>query len=146
MKKIIATLIVIFYFTAPMVNAIEEVNTVEAPKWEEYVPKKYQNPRTDFSRGASIAELTVGIVLTDLLFTAPIGIPMICHATTKLKNIGYANKKVKFENGLQEAEKISNPDEKQLYYENLLKKCKFTEKKRQKQLKKMSKNKNEKLK
>ena len=57
------------------------------------VPEKYQNPRTFPNRGKNIAELSVGIVLTDLLITAPVGIPMIVHATTKMKNQSWYEKK-----------------------------------------------------
>ena len=74
-----------------------------------------------------------------MLLTAPIGIPMICHATTKIKNQGWYEKKIIFENGLKEAEHISNPAEKQAYYKKLLKKCKMTEEKHQKQLKRLEK-------
>ncbi len=146
-KKIISSSIIFSLFFAPMTFAAEEqennadinaeINngiSVQAPKWEEYVPAKYRNPRDDFSRGNAIAELSVGILLTDLLLTAPIGVPMICHSTTKLKNLGYADKKIIFEEGLIEAEKITDPREKQIYYKKLLKKCKFTEQKRQRQL------------
>ena len=125
--------------TQESTNEPESNISVQAPKWEEYVPDKYRNPRTDFSRGKSIAELSVGIALTDLLITAPIGIPMICHSSTKLKNLSYADKKIIFEEGLLEAEKITNPQEKQLYYNKLLRKCKFSEKTRQKQLQKKAK-------
>lgn len=97
---------------------------VEPPVWSDYVPQKYENPR-NFTRGKSIAELSVGILLTDLLITAPIGIPMIVHSTTKLKNKGYYDKKIKFEEGMAEAEKITDPVEKQKYYEKLIKDCKL---------------------
>lgn len=97
------------------------------------VAKSYPN------RGKNIAELSVGIVLTDLLITSPIGIPMVCHATTKMKNQGWYEKKIKFEKGLQDAENISNPAEKQAYYNNLLRKCRMTDKKHQKQMKKIEK-------
>lgn len=97
------------------------------------VAKSYPN------RGKNIAELSVGIVLTDLLITSPIGIPMVCHATTKMKNQGWYEKKIKFEKGLQDAENISNPAEKQAYYNNLLRECRMTDKKHQKQMKKIEK-------
>ena len=113
----------------------------DAPKWIEYVPTKYHNPRTDFKKGTAIAELVGGIVLTDLLFTAPIGIPMICHSTTKLKNIGWADKKDKYFDGLEEASKIKNPEERAEYYTKLRKKCKMTDKKHAKQLKRLEKEK-----
>lgn len=100
---------------------------VVAPKWEDYVPTKYQEPRM-FSRGKSIGELATGIVLTDLIITCPIGIPMVVHSTTKLKNIGYYNKKIKFDDGLMAAEQIKNPVEKQRYYDNLIKDCNFNPK------------------
>lgn len=63
--------------------------------------------------------------LTDLIITCPIGIPMIVHSTTKLKNRGYYERKVKFEEGLAEAEKITDPVEKQKYYDRLIKDCKL---------------------
>ena len=79
-------------------------------------------------------------MLTDLLITSPIGIPMICHATTKMKNQGWYEKKLIFERGLQEAENISDPAQKQAYYNKLLKKCKMTEKKHKKQKTKLHQN------
>ena len=147
MKKVFLFSILLSLVFAPVTFAdniqenTDELNdiSVQAPKWEDYVPAKYRNPRTDFSKGKSIAELSVGIALTDLLITSPIGIPMICHSATKLKNLSYANKKIIFEEGLIEAEKITNPQEKQLYYNKLLTKCKFSEKTRQKQLRKNAK-------
>ena len=111
----------------------------DAPKWIEYVPTKYHNPRIDFKKGTAITELVGGIVLTDLLFTAPIGIPMICHSTTKLKNIGWADKKDKFFVGLEEANNITNAEERSVHYDKLRKKCKMTDKKRAKQLKRLEK-------
>lgn len=144
MKKIISLLILLnFVGSSSSVLAINEVQQTEVkePVWEEYVPHKYQNPRNFPSKGKDIAELSVGIVLTDLILTAPIGIPMICHATTKMKNRGWYEKKIIFENGLKEAEKIKDPAEKQAYYDKLLKKCKMTEKKHKKQMKKLEKQK-----
>lgn len=112
--------------------------TVSTPVWNDYVPTKYENPR-QFTRGKSIAELSVGIFLTDLIITCPIGIPMIVHSTTKLKNQGYYEKKIKFEEGLQEAEKIKDPVEKQKYYDKLIKDCKLSTKYRDKKLNKQKK-------
>lgn len=114
---------------------------VKAPVWEEYVPEKYQNPRSFPNKGKNIAELTVGIVLTDLLITAPIGIPMICHSTTKMKNQSWFLKRQKFEAGLEQASTISDPAEKQAYYTKLKKECGLTEERHQKQLKKIAKQK-----
>ncbi len=141
MKKILSLILALFFVSSnSMVLAIEDtVEEVKAPVWEEYVPKKYQNPRTFPNRGKNIAELSVGIVLIDLLLTAPIGIPMTCHATTKMKNQGWYEKKIIFENGLKEAENIKDPVAKKAYYDKLLKKCKMTDKKHQKQLKKLEK-------
>lgn len=118
---------------------VQPAEPADAPKWVEYVPTKYHNPRTDFKRGTAIAELASGIVLTDLLLTAPIGIPMICHSTTKLKNIGWADKKNKYFEGIEEAKNIQSPNERQEYYDKLLKKCKMTETKHEKQLKRLEK-------
>lgn len=144
MKKIIALIGILgFIFTQSSAIAeslYENENEVMAPVWEEYVPKKYQNPRSFPSKGKNIAELCTGVVLTELLITSPIGIPMIVHSTTKMKNQGWYEKKKIYEAGLIEAETITDPVEKQEFYENLKKKCKFTEKRHKKQLKKMRKN------
>lgn len=145
-KSVIYALLLSFVLQSSAVFAAENTkntNNAEkfeavAPVWEEYVPEKYQNPR-NFTRGKSIAELSVGIFLTDLLITAPIGIPMIVHSTTKLKNKSYYDKKLVFEQGLEEAEKYTDPVEKQKYYDNLVKKCKLKEENRQKYLAKQAK-------
>lgn len=141
MKKQITSLLIISILSIAPTAIAENITTseVKAPVWEEYVPEKYQNPRQFPSKGKNITELSVGIVLTDLLITSPIGIPMICHATTKMKNQGWYEKKLIFERGLQEAENISDPAQKQAYYNKLLKKCKMTEKKHKKQMKKIAK-------
>jgi len=140
MKKFLALFLTGFILSNTVVMALEETAaaTVEPPKWEDYVPEKYQNPRP-FKRGKSIGELSTGIVLTELLITAPIGVPMIVHSTTKLKNQGYYDKKIKFDAGLAEAEKITNPAEKQAYYDDLIVQCKFKEKIKQKNEKKRAK-------
>lgn len=141
MKKQIAKLLIISILAFSPAAIAESVtsNDIKAPVWEEYVPEKYQNPRQFPNRGKNIAELTVGIVLTDLLITAPIGIPMVCHSTTKMKNQGWYEKKLIFEQGLKEAETISNPEQKQAYYDKLLKQCRMTNKKHEKQMKKIQK-------
>lgn len=54
---------------------------------------------------------------------------MICHSTTKLKNIGWADKKNKYFEGLEEAKNINNSNERQDHYDKLLKKCKNDRKK-----------------
>ena len=131
MKKIIATMIVALFAASPIAFArdIEHVTTsqdaVQPPVWENYVPKKYQEPRSFPNKGKNIAEMSVGVVLTDLLITAPIGIPMICHSATKMKNQTWYKRKIKFEEGLKQAESIKNPQERQVYYDNLLKECKM---------------------
>lgn len=102
-------------------------DSVQPPVWEDYVPKKYQEPRSFPNKGKNIAEMSVGVVLTDLIITAPIGVPMICHSATKMKNQTWYKRKIKFEEGLKQAETIENPQEKQIYYNNLLKECKMIE-------------------
>ena len=67
---------------------------------------------------------------------------MICHSTTKLKNVGWAQRKAKFFDGLEEAEKITDDNERQLYYDKLLQNCKMTEKKHQEQLRRNANKKN----
>ncbi len=120
-------------------SRVQPEQPADAPRWVEYVPEKYQNPRTDFKKGPAIVELSAGLVLTDLIITSPIGIPMICHSTTKLKNIGWADKKAKFFDGLEEANKITNAADRAKYYTELRSKCKMTDKKHAKQLKRMAK-------
>ena len=141
MKKQITSLLIMSILAFSPAAIAESITTTEvkAPVWEEYVPEKYQNPRQFPNRGKNIAELTVGIVLTDLLITAPVGIPMVCHSTTKMKNQGWYEKKLIFEQGLKDAETIENPAQKQAYYNDLLKKCRMTDKKHQKQMKKIQK-------
>ena len=141
MKKVISLLLLSFFILTPAMamNEISSAQQVEAPKWEEYVPEKYQNPRTFPNRGKNIAELAVGVVLTDLLITAPVGIPMIVHATTKMKNQSWYEKKQIYDAGLIEAEKITDAQEKKEYYNQLKKRCKFDETRRQKYLAKQNK-------
>lgn len=132
MKNFLSILLAISFLQVSTITFANEVSNIRStsdiPQWEDYVPTKYQNPRPFPSKGKNIAELTVGVVLTDLLITAPIGVPMIVHSTTKMKNQGYYKKKQAFEKGLDEAEKISNPQERQEYYAKLLKDCKMTKK------------------
>ena len=136
---LVSMLILSFAIMQPAVFAVEEVKEAVPPKWEDWVPEKYQNPRTDFSKGSSIAELSVGIFLTDLLITAPIGIPMICHGTTKIKNVSYSEKKEKFEKGLAFAQTIESQEERQQYYDKLPLKSGLNPSKHNKILKKRAK-------
>ena len=146
MKKILSLILLVFFVVNIPAYALSEADSIDlrdmrvqpaepanAPRWTDYVPAKYQNPRTDFKRGKARGELITGIVLTDLIITSPIGIPMICHATTKLKNLSYADKKEIFFNGLEKAKDI-NPDEQETYYTSLIKQCNL-----KKQTKKKSK-------
>ena len=110
MKKIFATFLLISMFSFGLPTLAIDKTKVEPPKWEDYVPEKYQEPREDFSRGAAITEMIFGIVLTDLLITAPVGIPMIVHSSTKFKNISYSEKKEIFFEGLEEANNIKNAE------------------------------------
>ena len=82
MKKQITSLLIISILSIAPTAIAENITTseVKAPVWEEYVPQKYQNPRQFPNRGKNIAELSVGIVLTDLLITAPIGISPSSYA------------------------------------------------------------------
>lgn len=129
MKKFLVLMILCaFCCFQPLVLADEIENNqhaenIVAPKWEEYVPEKYQNPRNDFTRASAISELSVGALLTNLIITAPIGVPMICHGVTKFKHVSYRDKKAKFEEGLKNAESIQSPEEKQAYYDKLPRDC-----------------------
>ena len=134
-KKIAFILVICFMFWCVPVFALSEADSEQlrdmrvqpsepqnAPLWTDYVPSKYENPRTDFNRRSATRELIWGVVLTDLLITAPVGVPMICHGTTKLKNVSYSKKKEKFFNGLEEAKNIPVAEQEK-YYTELLKKC-----------------------
>lgn len=124
MKKLIIFILILqFCIIQTATFAIDNETEPVPPKWEDWVPEKYQNPREDFTRKASIAEMSVGIVLTDLLITAPIGIPLICHGTTKFKHVSYRDKKERFEDGLAYAQTIKSPQERQTFYNKLPKKC-----------------------
>lgn len=116
----------------PEAIIVENVQYEQPPKWEDYVPEKYHYPRSDFTLGGSIAEFVIGIDLTLGVFTAPIGIPMVVHSSTKLKHIKYSKKKTKFEKGLAYGETIKDPTERKLYYKTLLEMCDLTEAKKQK--------------
>lgn len=108
----------------------------QPPKWEDYVPHKYINPRTDFSKKAAIAELTGGVILTCGVFSAPVGIPMIVHSATKMKHIDYAERKATFDKGIKHADTITDPTIRRVYYKKLLKKCKLSEEKKKEVTKK----------
>lgn len=107
----------------------------EPPKWEEYVPKKYRNPRYFPKKGKHMTELIIGAFLTNTVWFSPIGIPMIYHSVTKMKNHGWYKNKQKFEKGLIEAEKIQDPIERKKYYKKLLSDCHMTEKRHKKIMK-----------
>ena len=103
----------------------------DAPKWEEYVAPKYRNPRTDFSRAASITELAIGGLLTSLILTAPIGIPMVIHGTTKVKMVSYANRKRILDEEIAKAKLIEDQEERAEAYKKILKRCNLKESTRQ---------------
>lgn len=146
MKKILPLILAICILSiCSNITLAEDITQIKnynnAPKWEDYVPLKYQNPRPFPKKGKNIGELVTGIVLTDLLITAPVGIPMIVHSSTKMKNQSWYERKQIFEKGLDEAENVTNPVERQEYYTNLLQTCKMTEKMRQKRLQEIIKEK-----
>ena len=66
-----------------------------------------------------------GFFLTDLIITAPIGIPLIYHSATKIKNISYGERKAQFEQGLKVAETIQDEELKQAYYKTLINEAKI---------------------
>ena len=62
MKKILAFFILLI-FICPIseINAITSKQNVQPPKWEDYVPTKYQDPKPFPNKGKNITELSVGI-------------------------------------------------------------------------------------
>ena len=117
----------------------------DAPVWAEYVAPKYRNPRSDFSKGASITELTIGIILTELIITAPIGIPMVVHGTKKIKMVSYNNRKNIFDEEIAKAQRIEDDTERAQEYQRILNRCHLKESTRahyaKKEAKKKAKNK-----
>ncbi|MBO6087857.1 hypothetical protein J6P92_05885 [bacterium] len=111
----------------------------DAPIWAEYVAPKYRNPRSDFKKGSSIAELVVGVILTDLILTAPIGIPMTIHGTTKVKMVSYNNRKNIFDEEIAKAKLIQDDTERAAAYQKILKQCHLKESTRQHYAKKEAK-------
>lgn len=142
-KKISIFLLIVIFISTPISFAKEatkeNTNDIEAPKWEDYVHEKYFNPRTDFKRKTAYFEMASGFFLTDLIFTAPIGIPLIYHSATKIKNISYGERKAQFEQGLKVAETIDDKELKKAYYKTLIKDCKLSERKKRKLAKKRAK-------
>ena len=111
----------------------------DAPVWDEYVAPKYRNPRSDFSRKASISELATGVLLTELIITAPIGIPMVVHGTTRVKMVSYNNRKNIFDREIEKAQYIVDDNERAKAYKNILQQCHLKESTRQHYLKKNAK-------
>lgn len=97
----------------------EIIKYVDPPKWENYVPQRFVDPKPG-SKGWKITELVFGIILTELIFTSPIGIPMVVHSINRLREISWYKKKNKFEAGLEEALTIDDPQERKDYYKQLL--------------------------
>ena len=120
-------------YVTPSVQSDTSIAKVhdDAPVWEEYVAPKYREPRGDFGKGASISELVVGIVLTELILTAPIGIPMTVHGTTKVKMVSYNNRKQIFDEEIAKAKLIENDEERAEAYKKVLKRCHLKESTRQ---------------
>ncbi len=114
-----------------LLNEIQENTSAvvhnDAPVWADYVAPKYRNPRQDFSRGGAITEVAVGGVLTGLILTAPIGVPMIIHGSTKIKMVSYSNRKQIFDKKIAEAQLIEDDAERQAAYDAILKKCNLKE-------------------
>lgn len=119
-------------------TAITNVHN-DAPVWAEYVAPKYRNPRSDFGKGAAISELVVGIVLTELILTAPIGIPMTVHGTTKVKMVSYNNRKQIFDEEIAKAQLIEDDKERADAYKKVLKRCHLKESTRKHYAKKEAK-------
>ena len=99
----------------------------DAPVWAEYVAPKYRNPRSDFKKGSSIAELSIGILLTELIITSPIGIPLTIHGTTKVKMVSYNNRKKIFDEEIPKAQLIEDDNERAAEYKRILKRCHLKE-------------------
>ncbi len=156
MKKLLALLLSIGMFSinsgALAIDAINEEQLVpqqeetpqivvhnDAPVWAEYVAPKYRNPRGDFKKGSAITELVFGIVLTDLIITAPIGIPLLAHGTTRVKMVSYNNRKNIFDEEIAKAKLIQDDKERAAAYQKILKQCHLKESTRQHYIRKEAK-------
>lgn len=148
MKKVHIFSLIFFMFFLSTSTYAEKINTsnVEPPKWEDYLPEKYHNPRGDFKRKTAYGEMALGFILTDFIITAPIGIPLLVHSGSKIKHLSNYEKKKKFERGLVFAESIKDPKLKEEYYQTLIKDCKLSERKKNRLAKKKEKEKLKELK
>ena len=130
----------IFSLNSACAEKISAIYT-EPPKWEDYLPEKYHNPRGDFKRKTAYTEMALGFILTDFIITAPIGVPLIVHSGSKIKHLSNYEKKKKFEKGLVYADSIKDPELKKEYYQTLVKDCKLSERKKRSLAKKKEKEK-----
>ena len=128
MKKTISLLLLLSMatFTMPAFaemydSRVQSIYPENAPRWTDYVPPKYQNPRTDYSKKGAITEIVIGSLVL------PFTIPLIVNGSTKLKNISYAEKKKIFFNGLQQAQTMT-PEQQQQYYPQLLRQAELVKK------------------
>jgi len=124
MKKTVAAVLLLSLigFCAPVLaddgvrdNRVQ-AGPYNAPQWNDYVPAKYQNPRTDYSKGGAITEIVAGTLLI------PFTLPLIFHGSDKLKNISYAQKKEQYFRGLDQAQNMTY-EQQQAYYPQLLQQC-----------------------
>lgn len=158
MKKFLSLLLILGLFSVNLeVFAIEKISEEtkvvsekateqttlkvhdDAPVWAEYVAPKYRNPRSDFSKKGAISELAVGVLLTELIITAPIGIPMVVHGTTKVKMVSYNNRKKIFDEEIAKARLIQDDKERAAAYKKILKRCHLKESTREHYAKKEAK-------
>jgi len=127
MKKTVAAILLLSlvgFFTPALADDGARDSRVQtgpynAPQWNQYVPAKYQNPRTDYSKGGAVAEIVAGTLLV------PFTLPLIFHGSDKLKNISYAKKKEQYFKGLEQAYNMTY-EQQQAYYPQLLKECGLT--------------------
>ena len=139
MKKIFSIFLLISLFSFGLPMFAMDKSQVEQPKWEDYVPEKYQNPNEDRLRTGMFVQVILGTGLTVFILPSPWSIPMLCRGITNIKHVSYYNKKEKFMVGLNEAEKIDDPKEREIYYKKLLKSCNLKENKRVKKEEKENK-------
>ena len=132
MKKNLILLLAISIFSLNNVVFATEALTSDvvhddAPKWEEYVAPKYRNPHATCEKDPAVKQLVWGVVLTELIITCPIGIPMTISGTKKVKMLSYENRKKIFDEEISKAQLIQDDAQRKAEYKRILSKCHLKE-------------------
>ena len=104
MKKFLT--IVLMYALCTPALAINE----NEPKWEEFAPTKYVNPKDKSDSGFEV-EMAIGGLLTSTIVLAPIGAPLMIHAENRRKHAYWSERKRAFNNAVNTCKLLQNTNE-----------------------------------